>query len=176
MKTTLIDTRWMSDEELMETYGYRLEETDVIEMMEANGSGERDKIDLLRDLRDNDVEWLFEDLRIELDIKGDFLMIADLGLWDGRRIGYKEIDNLLDITYGDFYDLVIETNAYDLVLSQHHHDGTNYIRVREFKDDISDTVRDNFLDKLYYGTVTSSDISRVTKSVKNLALESIGAI
>lgn len=48
-----------------------------------------------------------EDERLNLDIQlsQPILVVADLGLWNGRRTGYKEIPsgNIRDCLYSDYY-------------------------------------------------------------------------
>lgn len=117
-----------------------------------------------------DLEFECEDLREILEkidkdfIKNDLIAIADLGLWDGHQYGYKELQNLTDIStcMQDYNTLYIERS--DLKIEAIHHDGTNYITIREFKD-ISDTQKENFIDKIYSGTATRKDISRYTKAI-----------
>ena len=97
-------------------------------------------------------------------ITNDLLAIADLGLWNGRVTGYKELKNLTDISacMQDYNTLYVERN--DLKIRAIHHDGTNYYVIREFKD-ISDEQRENFLDKIYNGKATRKDITRYTKAI-----------
>ncbi len=118
----------------------------------------------------NDLEYECEDLKDILDkidnehIINDLIVIADLGLWDGHHKAYKLIDHLSDIDtcMQDYNTIYVERN--DLKIQAIHHDGTNYMTVREFKD-ISDERKDHFLDKIYYGTVTQNDISKCTRSI-----------
>lgn len=121
---------------------------------------------------DNFNEWLndtldmhLDDERGNLDIQLDhtIIAIADLGLWNGRRQGYKLLGNNInkclesDCDYVSWY-----CNSYDMVGVHSHHDGTNYITYRELKDE-------KFLDivtsKAYNGTLTKKDISRYTRSL-----------
>lgn len=97
-------------------------------------------------------------------IVNDLVIIADLGLWNGRVTGYKEVKNLTDISacMEDYNTLYVERN--DLKVMAIHHDGTNYYLIREFKD-ISNEQRDNFLDKIYNGKATRKDITRYTKAI-----------
>ena len=59
------------------------------------------------------------------------LVIADLGLWDGRRTAYREIEscNLMDCfeTSRDTLDIewFVDKNG-DLRCNDYHHDGTNH--------------------------------------------------
>ena len=80
-----------------------------------------------------------EDERINLDIQlsKPIIVIADLGLWNGRKSGYKMIDsgNIKDCLYSD-----CDSNEWyvdqkgDLRCTAIHHDGTNHYLYRVIKD------------------------------------------
>lgn len=79
-----------------------------------------------------------EDERLNLDIQlsQPILVVADLGLWNGRRTGYKEIPsgNIRDCLYSD-YDYTtwyVDRNG-DFRCDDTHHDGTNHYLYRVYK-------------------------------------------
>ena len=103
-------------------------------------------------------------------LKGDIIILADIGLWNRRALGYKEIysrsasDCLRferDCEYAKWY--VDERN--DLCSRQSHHDGSHHLIYRSWKEGISDKQKQNFRDKIYYGKVTRRDITRYTDSI-----------
>ena len=99
-----------------------------------------------------------------VDLPENIIAIADLGLWNGRRSGYKELgDDLTEIfkTSCDFCSWYVDQYG-NVRSTQHHHDGTNYILYRLWKPGLSDDQKENFMDKLYYGKATAADISRYT--------------
>lgn len=108
----------------------------------------------------------FEDEKHELELvsEGPVLAIADLGLWDGRRCGYKELESLEDVMYSscDYERVYVDSNG-DLRKEESHHDGSNSILYRYWKDGLTDVQRENFLDKLYNGKATQKDITRYTR-------------
>lgn len=108
----------------------------------------------------------WENGKLELDSidEGEVIAIANLGLWDGRRTGYKELNCLSDIMYTncDYMSVYVDGNG-DLWKEESHHDGSNSILYRYWKDNISDTQKENFKEKLYNGTYTIKDISRYTR-------------
>ena len=108
----------------------------------------------------------FEDEKHELELvsEGPVLAIADLGLWDGRRCGYKELKSLEDVMYTscDYERVYVDSNG-DLRKEESHHDGSNSILYRYWKDGLTDVQRENFLDKLYNGKATQKDITRYTR-------------
>lgn len=96
------------------------------------------------------------------------LVIADLGLWDGRKSAYREIEscNLIDCfeTSRDTLDIewFVDKNG-DLRCNDYHHDGTNHYLYRVWKDNISETQKDNLRLKLYRGEFSRADVTRCTK-------------
>ena len=109
-----------------------------------------------------------DDERTNLDIQLNepILVIADLGLWNGRRMAYKEIPsgNIRDCLYSD-YDYTtwyVDRNG-DFRCEDIHHDGTNHYLYRAYKDGVSEAQKERLKDKIYAGTATRVDITRVTK-------------
>lgn len=109
-----------------------------------------------------------DDARENLDIQLNqpIIAIADIGTWNGRFKGYKMIQsgNIRDClsTECDSAEWCVDGLG-DLRCTAIHHDGVNYICYRVFKDGISDKQIENLQDKIYHGTVTRADITRVTK-------------
>ena len=108
----------------------------------------------------------FEDTQIELSNadRGELVAIADVGRWNGRCSGYKVIKSLPDVLYSscDDEELYIDSNG-DLHKSESHHDGSNSILYRYWKEGLSDTQKENFLDKIYNGSCSQKDITRYTR-------------
>lgn len=105
-----------------------------------------------------------DNLYKELD--GRVLCIADLGLWNGRRTGYKICrNNLNEVMYqaqGDYYKVMYDGN--NIVAIDCHHDGTNDYIFRELREDTNYEI---LLNKLYSGEEVSQKlINRYTKSLK----------
>ena len=78
-----------------------------------------------------------EDERLNLDIQlsQPILVVADLGLWNGRRTGYKEIPsgNIRDCLYSDYdYTTWYVDKSGDLRCDDTHHDGTNHYLYRVY--------------------------------------------
>jgi hypothetical protein len=51
----------------------------------------------------------------------------------------------------------------DLRCEAVHHDGTNHYLYRTYKDGVSEYQINNLKEKLYNGTATRADITRITK-------------
>lgn len=140
-----------------------------VETMEAN--------DMEYDAEDDDEVYAYmvdmndeylEDERKNLDIQLNqpIIAIGDLGLWYGRRCGYKMINsgNIKDCLYDDSDYVEWYVDRYgNLRADATHHDGTNHYLYRVFKDGVTDEQIRSFQNKCYYGTVTQADITRLTK-------------
>lgn len=115
---------------------------------------------------ENNNMW-FDDERENLssvDDSGELIAIADIGRWNGRVSGYKIIKNLPDVLYSscDYERVYVDSNG-DLRKDESHHDGSNSILYRYFKDNLTEEQKDNFLDKIYNGECTRKDITRYTR-------------
>ena len=109
-----------------------------------------------------------EDERINLNIRltQPILVVADLGLWYGRRMGYKEIPtgNIRDCLYSDCdYNTWYVDMRGDLRCDAVHYDGTNHYLYRVYRDDATQDQIDRLKELLYEGAATRGDIDRITR-------------
>ena len=155
----------MADEKHVIWSNYDLNYEDWREHLEAEypDMTEDERIRLMYEINDS----YLDDERRNLDIRlsGPILIIGDFGLWYGRRQGYKEIEsgNIRDCLYSDCdYSTWYVDKFGDLRCDAVHHDGTNHYLYRAFKKGISETAKENLKYKLYCGTATKQDITRVT--------------
>lgn len=119
-------------------------------------------------------EWMMEtnkeyfyDERMNLDkvVEGRILVIADLGLWNGRKPAYKIVDSgnikdILGFTYdcAEFYG-----DGYNIRGTEVHHDGTNYYLYRVIREDRN---IQNLLDDIWDGKeYTMKKLNYYTKSL-----------
>lgn len=108
--------------------------------------------ELYRIMWDTNQDYL-DDERANLHktVEGVIVVIADLGLWNGRRPGFKVIEsgNIADILYDeacDYCDWYADDK--DIRFTGHHHDGTNHYLYRVFKgnpDDLYDMTPDEMI-------------------------------
>ena len=109
-----------------------------------------------------------EDERVNLNVQlsQPILVVADIGRWNGRCSGYGEIQsgNIKDCLYTQMDLCRWYVDKYgDLRATAIHHDGTNYYLYRVYKDNVSQTQKDNLKEKLYEGKATRADITRITQ-------------
>ena len=138
-------------EDLEEQYPELTEDERIALMYEINA-------EYLDDERDN----------LNIQLRDTILVVGDLGLWHGRRMGYKEITsgNIRDCLYTerdiDYATWYVDKLG-DLRCNAVHHDGTNHYLYRVYKDGVTDAQKDYLKDKLYRGVATRADITRITR-------------
>lgn len=138
---------------------------------------EEDKYALIEELN----YYFLQDEKINLykKLDGDIIVLANIGLWNGRKIGYRELhsNNIADCLcfekdceYAEWY-----VDQYDnLKSTQSHHDGTHYLLYRAWKKDVSDEQKENVLDGLYNGTISQRTLRRYTEGVGKYVAEVYG--
>lgn len=112
------------------------------------------------------LDYYLDDERMNLNVPTDgrILVISDLGLWYGRRQGYKilngNVKNILsnDADYVEWY-----SDGYNIKATAAHHDGTNYYEYRVIREDRN---IQNLLDAIYNGeNITRKKLNYYTKSL-----------
>lgn len=118
---------------------------------------------------EDNLNWLYEDMKemYDYDLPTKIIVFADLGFWNGRKFGSKVLNYNLNECFApeEGCDYVKwELNAFDLISTQVHHDGTHYLTYRRLKDD---KYQDLLMRKAYSGELTKRDIARYTISLKH---------
>ncbi len=116
----------------------------------------------------NDDYLADERQNLNIQLSQPIIIIADLGRWNGRFSGYKEISsgNINDCLYSDTeYATWYVDKLGDLRCDAVHHDGENHYLYRTYKDNVSEEQIQNFKDKIYCGAVSRGDITRITKGL-----------
>lgn len=109
-----------------------------------------------------------DDERRNLDIRvgAPILILADIGRWDGRHTGYREIESgcIKDCLYSQLDGVAwyVDTQG-DLRMDGYHHDGHNYYLYRKYRQGVSEEAKENFKEKILDHTLTKRDIDRVTE-------------
>ena len=107
-----------------------------------------------------------ERANLNIQLPQPIIVIGDLGLWYGRRMGYKEIEsgNISDCLYSDTdYSTWYVDKLGDLRCDAIHHDGTDHYLYRTYKGGVRESQIDLLKEKLYCGIATRADITRVTR-------------
>ena len=117
----------------------------------------------------DEIETRREDEMINLNVstEGQIIAIADLGLWNGRRSGYKILNehNINAIFKEMEWDeCEFYADRYNVYMVNNHHDGTNFIMFRELKSDVN---YERFLDMIYEGKpISPRTFCRYTRSLR----------
>lgn len=123
--------------------------------------------ELYRKMLTSNAENLYDErANLNIQLSQPILVIADLGLWNGRHMGYKEIPsgNIRDCLYSEYeYTTWYVDQNGDFRCDDIHHDGTNHYLYRVYKDNATEAQKDQLKEKLYEGTATRSDITRITR-------------
>ena len=154
-KLTIWSNRDINPESFQEAYEEHL---DVNELDESEYS--------LLDFIYDDLQNWFECERVNLNIEtgGRILVIADLGLWDGRHQGYQIFGKNVNEIFRHHYDYTEwYSDGYNIKAVDVHHDGTNYYEFREIREDRN---IQNLLDAIYSGEkITRKKLNYYTRSL-----------
>ena len=139
------------------------------EELEDMGIDINDDNSLYDYLSEENRNWLHDEKGNLPHEKLNIVAIATLGLWRGKRTGYKEypnhsISDMLGEMWGkSIDDIEVYVQGADLKCKQIHHDGTNYIIYRELTNP---RLWDKLKEKLYNNQEWSLDeLQRCTKGL-----------
>lgn len=114
-----------------------------------------------------DLNFDAEVCNLDKELEGRILAIANMGLWYGRRTGYKVLGhNLNEVVTSTIGcdEKEVYCDAYNVLAKGYHHDGTNYVEFREIREDRD---IDRLLNKIYNNEeVTRREINYYTKSLR----------
>jgi hypothetical protein len=120
-----------------------------------------------------DLERWLDDERANLNKKLDGVIVAyaDLGLWDGRKIGYQKLGSNFENILQNFScdDVYFYADRFNVRADAWHHDGVNHILFRLCPYDKVDAV----CARVYDGC-TEEQFMRMTKSIVNVPKEVFG--
>jgi len=116
-----------------------------------------------------------ERMNLDIQLPREIIVIADLGLWNGRVTGYKMVNsgNIKDCLYSDcdYNEWYVDRNG-DLRCDAHHHDGTNHYLYRAIKPYATDEQVSRLQHRIFDRQATRADITRVTERLG----DKIGAV
>lgn len=150
---------------------------DFLEEYYPDITSEEEKYYIIEELNNQ----CLEDERARLDIllDDDIIIIADIGLWNDRRRGYKKLhsNNIADCLQfaEDCYYAEWYVDPYgNLKSRQSHHDVTHYLLYRAWKKGVTDEQKENVLDGLYNGTISQRTLRRYTEGIGKYVAEVYG--
>lgn len=143
------------------------------EHLEANGIDENrcNLWDFIHDDLKNWLECEKDNLNIKTD--GRILVIASLGLWDGRKQAYRILDKNVNCIFDSREDYTEwYSDGYNIRSIEVHHDGVNYLEFREIREDRN---IQNLLDAIHNGEkITRKKLNYYTKSLHKRVAEVYG--
>ena len=107
-----------------------------------------------------------ERMNLNAQLSMPILVCADLGLWNGRKSGYRMIDsgNIRDCLDSEFEDVEWYVDGQgDLRSTAVHHDGRNHYLYRAVRERVPDWKVERLQNKLHEGTASYADIAKVTR-------------
>lgn len=157
-KLTIWSNRDINPEDWVE--GYK-------ETAEINGWDEDtdDENNLWDYIHDTLAQYLDDECtNLNIPTEGRILVIADLGLWDGRHQGYQIFGKNVNQIFKQHYDYTEwYSDGYNIKAVDVHHDGTNYYEFREIREDRN---IQNLLDAIYNGEkITRKMLNYYTRSL-----------
>ena len=156
---------WSNEYDVIESM-----EKEIMENPEDFGVRYKDGDDLWATACEINAEYLGDEkANLNIDVSEEIIIIADLGLWDGRHQAYKilhktNIADCLTGTCGDYVTWFVDDRG-DLMCRDCHHDGTNLYTYRAWKPEISHAQRSYFMQKVAIGKATRKDITRYTQRI-----------
>lgn len=153
----------------IEDYMDGARETAEINNMELDEDGLRD---LAYEIRNDYLDD--ERLNLNIDAGADIVCIASLGLWNGRRTGYKRMNtgNIGECLYfndGDYGEFFVDEDG-EFCGIEHHHDGTNYYTFRAIPYGADEDEIEDALYELAFGSGDASRIKALTEPLgRNIA-------
>ena len=139
---------------------------DFLEINEIDGDP-NDEHKLYEYMVETNGEYLSDErANLNIQLSQPIIVIGDIGRWNGRVMGYKMIDsgNIKDCLFSecDYVTWYVDRLG-DMRCDAVHHDGTNHYLYRTYKDGVSDAKIENLKEKIYRGTATRADITRITR-------------
>ncbi len=136
---------------------------DAFEEEDYSGLSDDEKYQLMCDLNND----YLDDERRNLDVQvgTPIIVIADIGRWDGRHTGYREISGgcIKDCLESQLDGVTWYVDGRgDFRMDGYHHDGRNYYLYRKYREGVSEEMIDDFKEKILDHTLTAEDIDRVT--------------
>ena len=126
---------------------------------------EEDRIAIFRQANIDGLQFQREEMSIKLGMP--ILVVAELGLWDGKHMAYKEIEsgNLADCFEPGRDTLQIRwfvDERGDLRCDDTHHDGVNHYLYRVLQQDVSEKDIDRLKEDIKDGRATMQEIESCT--------------
>ena len=155
---------WMDNlEDWKESYIETCEANEI--EIDIENITENDIFDYAQEMNNNYLDD--ERANLNIEIPNGIFAIADIGLWNGRVTGYKEIgNNISDCLYSD-------TDCAKWYVDNHgvfharfaDHDGSTFAVYKAWKDNVTEEQKEHLLDNIYNGICTKRMLRRYTNNI-----------
>ena len=173
MEKTIYTTDYDYDEEKKHYIQNQLEEgADITDITED---------EICNYINDSSQIWFNAEefnLNVDTDNGENIIAIADMGLWNHRSIGYKDLStNIKDIltvwSSCDYVTIYYDTTDRQVKGRGIHHDGINYVIFRKWKNNLSDNQKDKLYNAMYSGDIDYEKLLKryttsISKEVKKI--------
>ena len=128
----------------------------------------------------NSIWFNAEILNLGKNLPTRIICIADPGLWNGRKRGYKELRryslNEILRAFEDSCDYIkFFADRYDVRATGIHHDGTNHILFRAWKESTTEAQQERVKEAIFYDAKNANNlIKRYTRSIRKDVAEIYG--
>ena len=165
---------------IWQNYNIDLEEEDYKDFLKEyypDVTSEEEKYYIIEELNSQ----YFEDERVNLNIllDDDIIILADIGRWDGRHRGYKELhsNNIADCLQFaedcDYAEWWVDSYG-NLKSRQSHHDGTHYLLYRAWKKGVTEKQKESVLEAIRRSTISQRTLRRYTEGIGKYVAEVYG--
>ena len=161
--------------EMENSYLNFLNENEMYEKLKKYKEGKQEyKDDVLYEYiyetLDDDLDLLSYDLNIQLN--NPIICIGSMGLWNGRKIGYKIIGNNINRCFKDIMGNYDYVNYYcdntNLRADLYHHDGTNHIVFKELLENRIPYNTEEFISNKMYNSNFNKFLLKMKNYTKSL--------
>ena len=173
----------MKHNTIWKSYGmYNLKELEAEEqatkewLSECYPEVEQTEEEIAQEIYDRlDMNFDDETMNLDKQLDGRILAIASMGLWNGRRTGYKILGfNLNEVLTSSIGcdEKEVYFDGFNIKAKGYHHDGTNYVEFRELKEDKN---YDKLLNKIYDNEpISRQELNYYTKPLGKYVKEIYG--
>ena len=158
MKYTIWSNRDLCIEDWRDAYA------EFLEANEMNGDPNNENAIYEYMVETNNMYLDDERMNLNKHVDGRILVLADLGLWNGRTKAYKIMNgNISDILSSDCDYVEWYGDGYNIKAIASHHDGTNFYEYRVIRED---REIQNLLDAIRSGKeITRKKLNYYTRSL-----------
>lgn len=108
-----------------------------------------------------------ERMNLNIELPNGIIALADIGRWNGRVNGYKEIGtNIADCLHSEMDTVEWYVDPWGVFrATMADHDGMTFVVYRAWKDGVTEEQKERVLDGIYNGDISERTIRRYTRNI-----------